>query len=303
MTERFANPDHLTALFFRSRGYDRGIYTSLQFNCIFLGLVDTTEGFAHPENLIALFFQVLWIRQRNLHILTIYLLFFQVSWIRQRDLHILTVGRYTYTSDDRYQVIHSRHSPDWILKIKYAQERDSGTYECQVSTKPIMSYVVQLHVFKAPKATIIGSPDMYVDEGSTINLTCIITHTPRPPQYIIWKHNGVEISYDSPRGGITMVTERGNSTTGYLLMKGARQADTGNYTCSPSNTHPSELRLHVLDGELPAAMQTNSTARPSISSAVTGILLIVWFLLSGIFIEEGRSLSGTWKDDRCGWEF
>lgn len=28
----------------------------------------------------------------------------QVSWIRQRDLHILTVGIFTYTSDDRFKV-------------------------------------------------------------------------------------------------------------------------------------------------------------------------------------------------------
>ncbi|XP_069178495.1 uncharacterized protein [Procambarus clarkii] len=60
-----------------------------------------------------------------------------VSWIRQRDLHILTVGRYTYTTDQRYEVIHSEDSQDWILKISYAQVRDSGSYECQVSTKPV----------------------------------------------------------------------------------------------------------------------------------------------------------------------
>lgn len=28
----------------------------------------------------------------------------QVSWIRQRDLHILTVGIFTYTTDDRFKV-------------------------------------------------------------------------------------------------------------------------------------------------------------------------------------------------------
>ncbi|MPC40798.1 hypothetical protein E2C01_034367 [Portunus trituberculatus] len=42
----------------------------------------------------------------------------------------------------------------------------------------------------APHAAIIGSPDMYVDMGSTINLTCVISHTPEPPDYIKWTHNG-----------------------------------------------------------------------------------------------------------------
>ncbi|KAK8725458.1 hypothetical protein OTU49_010869, partial [Cherax quadricarinatus] len=102
-----------------------------------------------------------------------------VSWIRQRDLHILTVGRYTYTTDQRYEVIHSPGSQDWILKISYAQVRDSGNYECQVSTKPVKSYIVRLNVF-APQAEIVGAPDMHVDKGSTINLTCVVTHGPEP---------------------------------------------------------------------------------------------------------------------------
>ncbi|XP_071532375.1 zwei Ig domain protein zig-8-like [Panulirus ornatus] len=180
-----------------------------------------------------------------------------VSWIRQRDLHIMTVGRYTYTTDQRYQVIHSPGSKDWILKIKYAQVRDSGNYECQVSTKPITSYVVRLNVFAAPRATIIGAPDMHVDMGSTINLTCTISHTPEPPDFIYWYHNGEVVSYDSPRGGITVVTERGNTTSGYLLIQDAKASDSGNYSCVPSNTAATSLRVHVLNGETPAAMQTN----------------------------------------------
>lgn len=90
---------------------------------------------------------------------------FQVSWMRQRDLRIMTVGLYTYTTDQRFEVIHSPESKDWILKIKYAQVRDSGNYECQVSTKPVMSYVVRLSVFgECPKC---------VGVGLTFN-TCII---------------------------------------------------------------------------------------------------------------------------------
>lgn len=56
----------------------------------------------------------------------------QVSWVRHRDIHLLTVGRYTYTSDQRFKAIHHAHSEDWILQIKYPQHRDSGIYECQV---------------------------------------------------------------------------------------------------------------------------------------------------------------------------
>lgn len=57
---------------------------------------------------------------------------FQISWIRLRDWHILTTGVLTYTSDSRFQVLHKEGSYDWILQIKYVQERDAGEYDCQV---------------------------------------------------------------------------------------------------------------------------------------------------------------------------
>ncbi|PNF19830.1 hypothetical protein B7P43_G12507 [Cryptotermes secundus] len=59
---------------------------------------------------------------------------FQISWVRRRDWHILTSGMFTYTNDERFQVLHSEGSDDWTLQIKYVQKRDNGTYECQVET-------------------------------------------------------------------------------------------------------------------------------------------------------------------------
>ncbi|KAJ8976081.1 hypothetical protein NQ317_002194 [Molorchus minor] len=60
----------------------------------------------------------------------------KVSWIRHRDLHLLTVGRFTYTSDQRFICIHNPMTEDWTLQIRYPQRRDSGVYECQVGTTP-----------------------------------------------------------------------------------------------------------------------------------------------------------------------
>lgn len=53
----------------------------------------------------------------------------QVSWVRHRDIHLLTVGRYTYTSDQRFEAMHSPHTEEWTLRIRYAQKKDSGIYE------------------------------------------------------------------------------------------------------------------------------------------------------------------------------
>uniref|UniRef100_A0A182UI98 Ig-like domain-containing protein n=1 Tax=Anopheles melas TaxID=34690 RepID=A0A182UI98_9DIPT len=70
----------------------------------------------------------------------------QVSWIRKRDLHILTVGILTYTNDQRFQSLHTEGSDEWTLRITSPQPRDSGTYECQVSTEPKISQAFRLNV-------------------------------------------------------------------------------------------------------------------------------------------------------------
>lgn len=40
-----------------------------------------------------------------------------------------------------------------------------------------------------PTATISGGPDLHVDKGSTINLTCTVKFSPEPPAYIFWYHH------------------------------------------------------------------------------------------------------------------
>ncbi|RZC37890.1 uncharacterized protein BDFB_006964, partial [Asbolus verrucosus] len=54
----------------------------------------------------------------------------QVSWVRRRDWHILSSGLFTYTNDERFQILHAEGSDDWTLQIKFVQKRDNGTYEC-----------------------------------------------------------------------------------------------------------------------------------------------------------------------------
>lgn len=183
-----------------------------------------------------------------------------VSWVRHRDIHLLTVGRYTYTSDQRFQSIHSPQTEDWTLQVRYPQRRDSGMYECQVSTTPPIGHSMHLSVVE-PITTIVGGPDMYINKGSTMNLTCIVKHSPEPPPAIIWTHNSKEINYDSPRGGVSVITEKGDITTSYLLIQRAKAPDSGKYTCSPSNANPKTVVVHVLNGEHPAAMQHGGQLR------------------------------------------
>lgn len=71
---------------------------------------------------------------------------YTVSWIRVRDLHILTVDRYTYTADQRFQSLHNNETGEWTLNIKWTERKDTGIYECQVSTLPVKSLALYLIV-------------------------------------------------------------------------------------------------------------------------------------------------------------
>lgn len=188
-----------------------------------------------------------------------------VSWIRRRDLHVLTVGRFTYTSDQRFQTIHLENSDDWTLQIKYPQKHDAGIYECQVSTVPKMSIFITLNVVVS-RAKITGGPTLYINSGSTLNLTCIVMESPVLPDYVFWYHNGKVINYDSPN--IKLKTEMNLPTTSKLLISNAQPKDSGNYSCVPSNSDPADIAVHVLNGENPAAMQhgkhaSSASSRPT----------------------------------------
>lgn len=206
-----------------------------------------------------------------------------VSWIRQRDLHILTMGITVYTNDNRIEPIHptprvngsnngnyDRHhptapnvipsdrfgyhkyqSPDWILNIYHAKVKDTGTYECQINTEPKRSKSYQLLVVVS-KARIIGDKDVLVQTGSDINLTCRAEQSPVPPRTVAWYRNGARVNTLLKRGGISVVTESRRPTSNLLISK-VTKADAGNYTCAPSNAQADSVMVHVIEGADPRA--------------------------------------------------
>ncbi|XP_059479550.1 hemicentin-1 [Neocloeon triangulifer] len=200
-----------------------------------------------------------------------------VSWIRKRDLHILTVGILTYTNDQRFQSLHSDGSDEWTLKISSSQTRDTGVYECQVSTEPKISSAFRLNVVVS-KAKIMANPELYIKSGSDINLTCIVLQTPEPPSFIYWYHGNHVINY-SQRGGISVVTEK-QPRTSRLLISRAHANDSGNYTCSPSSSDAASVMVHVLNGEHPAAMQHGNSGGATTAVAVS-LSLLTSSLLTG----------------------
>ena len=144
--------------------------------------------------------------------------------------------------------------------------------------------------------------DHFIDcFGQSYNIS--IRDSPEPPQFIFWKHNDKvtswilllalmfellcsclmlsfdvhtfkyetqAISYDSPRGGVSQITEKGETTASFLLIQvrgliteswdsqsgkfslnpdqRARVSDSGAYLCQPSVGGPAGAMVHVIRG-------------------------------------------------------
>ncbi|XP_042208315.1 zwei Ig domain protein zig-8-like [Homarus americanus] len=208
-----------------------------------------------------------------------------VSWVRHRDIHLLTVGAFTYTSDERFSARHAEGSEDWLLMVHYLQERDAGLYECQISTTPPQSHYVHLSVVE-PETVITGGPDLYINTGSRLALTCSVKYSPEPPAFIFWYHNDKLVSYERHRGaGVEVSTERGVVSTSRLRVAVVEQRHSGVYTCSPANSQPRKVNVHVIAGDTPAAIvhENNScvgvVVGPPCHTCYTCILLTCLFLL------------------------
>ncbi|XP_030374315.1 hemicentin-2 [Scaptodrosophila lebanonensis] len=210
-----------------------------------------------------------------------------VSWIRLRDGHILTVDRAVFIADQRFLAL---KQPDkyWTLQIKYVQARDAGAYECQVSTEPKVSARVQLQVV-VPRTEILGEPDRYVKAGSNVVLRCIVRGALEPPTFIMWYHGAEQLAADSRRHrtqldpNLPEANGDGQSTIGSLIIESAKKRDTGNYTCSPSNSPSATVTLNIINGESSASAVTSSAP---ITRAYT--VCIVALLLSVLIIGGGH---------------
>ena len=69
-----------------------------------------------------------------------------MSWVCHRDVSLIAVGKFVYTSDKRFRVLHESNSNDWILTIKSVTYKDQGIYECQVTSDPETSFKYILRV-------------------------------------------------------------------------------------------------------------------------------------------------------------
>lgn len=73
--------------------------------------------------------------------------------------------------------------------------------------------------------------------------------SPQPPQYVYWQKNDRMINYDDSRRDITIETTPGPRTQSRLIIREPQITDSGNYTCSASNTEPASIFVFVSKGK------------------------------------------------------
>jgi len=199
-----------------------------------------------------------------------------VSWIRLSDYRILTNGLITFTTDKRFDMIHSPESSEWTLRIHKVKEEDQGGYQCQAATSSGVRTLSSWLWVHQPSAAILGSREKHVDLGDSVTLTCELRDNVGQPEFVFWYHNATMINFQP---GITVATEligpdptllwvaAPNTTVSKLTISSTVAEHAGNYTCSPSNTQSDSVRLSVSsDSGLPIRQRPVST-----TSAATNV--------------------------------
>lgn len=190
-----------------------------------------------------------------------------VSWVRHEDVSLIAVGKLKYIKDNRFRIINQDNSEEWMLIIRSLKKSDEGLYECQVNASPMLRLTIYLNVVE-PTTEILGGKDVFIDQDSALNLTCVV-HAPEPPAHIFWIHDGKPVLPSA-----SIVRENGDGfTISSLLVSYASRKESGVYQCNPSNTGPASINVHVLDGESTDALQTSGL---STFMASRNTLILIW---------------------------
>jgi len=147
-----------------------------------------------------------------------------VSWVRNSDSHILFIGLDRFVHEDRYELIPARHGR-WTLKVEYVTAKDSGKFECQVSTVPKINQTFTLRVI-VPYVKIVGDREVYVKSGSSVTLRCMISNCLEEPSYVFWYYaDSYRILDDSDRIPSELVATSTTTTTTTMtsLAQGSQQ--------------------------------------------------------------------------------
>ena len=181
----------------------------------------------------------------------------RLSFIRLNDFSLLFVGQKRSIKDQRFQVLHDKEDETlWSLQIRSLQNRDSGSYECQINTEPYhRSHVVQVEVNEGHIWIIPSDPVVYVGAGGQLILDCVVDTGPVEPQFILWYKDERIVEYsDNVDAKVNLhlneLVNHSSSTyvqhRSHLLVRNVGPKDSGRYRCDSDLTGEASVQVYVV---------------------------------------------------------
>lgn len=188
-----------------------------------------------------------------------------LTWRRMSEPNPLTIGEVVYAPDDRLSLRRVEEKHEWNLIIKRVRLRDSGVYECAVSSREkyrthvILNVIGQTqHVFNDKykeeeegngNEGIVLSGQTFVSKGQSIFLTCNATGQDYAPDEVDWFINGHMVNkQETPR--VRIVNDNGRRTLySTLEIRHSTMMDKGIYVCRGPNSDFASVTIHILDEE------------------------------------------------------
>ncbi|XP_048265390.1 uncharacterized protein LOC100648546 [Bombus terrestris] len=188
----------------------------------------------------------------------------EVTWVQQPSkdsFRLLTVGRILYSADQRIS-LNFRYPSNWRLQIQYATTRDSGLYKCQVATHPPLVKTINV-VVTAPELTItddsgrVVSKERHLKAGSVLKLRCEARDVIESlKESVIWTRGDETLTEDVSENRTTEILAGKEVLVivSTLIVERASPRHAGNYSCVVPGKAKTTVAVHVLNGELPAAV-------------------------------------------------
>ncbi|XP_065210789.1 uncharacterized protein LOC135838895 [Planococcus citri] len=202
-----------------------------------------------------------------------------VTWVHRKGdtIHLLTVARQPYSTDQRI-TLSFRYPNNWRLQITSVTQRDDGLYECQVATHPPTIKRVYLKV-TAPELKIIDEKgniisERYYKAGSHVELSCFAAQIQSSVDTLTWWKANTILA----KGITTNVNASTSTAVSILTIPQAQRRHSGNYTCSVGQLTAASVSVHILNGELPAAVHDGS------SGTIASCFIATWLLTLCCFI-------------------
>ncbi|XP_012277051.1 uncharacterized protein LOC105697897 [Orussus abietinus] len=203
----------------------------------------------------------------------------KVTWVQEKEdsFRLLTVGRTPYSVDQRVS-LNFRYPSNWRLQIMYATLRDSSLYKCQVATHPPLIKKINV-IITAPTLTIVDdsgrivSGERHLKAGSALRLLCEARDVLESQnESVVWTRGDETLTEDVSENKTTemMSGKKVQVIVSTVTVERATPKHAGNYSCMVPGRARTTVAVHVLNGELPAAVHDGN----GVSRAVLNLWLI-----------------------------